>query len=92
MPVKIRKQIYIEARQEQKLKRAAKKAGVSEAEIIREALDRHLEHIETHDVRREAWLAEEVFIQQRMSSAPKAGQPRKWNRNEIYGPEVPGRH
>jgi hypothetical protein len=38
----IRKQIYIERRQQSLLKRLAKRRGVSEAEIIRTALDREL--------------------------------------------------
>ena len=38
----IRKQIYIQRRQQALLKRAAKQRGVSEAEIIRRALDREL--------------------------------------------------
>jgi hypothetical protein len=36
----IRKQIYIEKRQDLWLKRQAKSRGISEAELIREALDR----------------------------------------------------
>ena len=35
----IRKQIYIEERQDRRLKRRAKARGVTEAEIIRDALD-----------------------------------------------------
>ena len=35
----IRKQVYIEPRHERMLKRRAKQRGVTEAEIIREALD-----------------------------------------------------
>jgi hypothetical protein len=36
----IRKQVYIEPRQDRMLKRRARQRGVTEAEIIREALDR----------------------------------------------------
>src|SRR5258707_12147176 len=36
----IRKQVYIEPRHERMLKRRARQRGVTEAEIIREALDR----------------------------------------------------
>ncbi len=38
----VRKQIYIEKRQDALLKRAARKSGVSEAELIRGAIDRQL--------------------------------------------------
>jgi len=37
-----RKQIYIEKEQDERLKRAAAERKVSEAEIIREAIDRYL--------------------------------------------------
>jgi hypothetical protein len=36
----IRKQVYVEPRQDRMLKRRASQLGVTEAEIIREALDR----------------------------------------------------
>ena len=36
----VRKQVYLEARQDQELKRRAKASGASEAELIRLALDR----------------------------------------------------
>ena len=35
----VRKQLYIEERQEQALKRRAKALGVSEADVVRQALD-----------------------------------------------------
>jgi hypothetical protein len=38
-----RKQVYIEAEQEKRLKSLAKKRGVSEAVLVREALDAYLE-------------------------------------------------
>jgi hypothetical protein len=42
MVSKIRKQIYIEARQDNSLKESAQRTGLSEAEIIRQAIDRHV--------------------------------------------------
>ena len=39
MPQMIRKQVYLEQRHDRMLKRRAKQRGVTEAEIIREALD-----------------------------------------------------
>jgi hypothetical protein len=35
----VRKQVYIEKRQDEALKRAARRRGVTEAELVREALD-----------------------------------------------------
>jgi len=42
---KIRKQIYIQSRQEHLLKEIAQQTGVSKAEIIRQAIDPHLSSI-----------------------------------------------
>ena len=36
----IRKQVYVEARHDRMLKRRAQRRGITEAEVIREALDR----------------------------------------------------
>ena len=41
MATKVRKQIYIESYQETILKRVADDTGISEAEFIRQAIDRH---------------------------------------------------
>jgi len=38
----IRKQLYITREQDRALKRRAREQGASEAEVVREALDRHL--------------------------------------------------
>ena len=42
MVSKIRKQIYIEAEQNNLLKEKARQTGLSEAEIIRQAIDQHI--------------------------------------------------
>jgi antitoxin ParD1/3/4 len=43
MPTMIRKQVYIRPKQERLLKRLARKTGKTEAEIIRDAIDRQTE-------------------------------------------------
>lgn len=43
MSTKVRKQIYLERRQDQAVKREAKACGVSEAELIRRRIDRNEE-------------------------------------------------
>jgi hypothetical protein len=45
MVSKIRKQIYIEAQQDNLLKESARRTGLSEAEIIRQAIDRHVSSV-----------------------------------------------
>jgi hypothetical protein len=42
----VRKQIYLEAAQDRLLKRLAAEAGVSEAEVIRQAVARHAARIQ----------------------------------------------
>ena len=39
MPAKVRKQIYLEQRQNRQLKRLAEARGVSEAEVVRELIE-----------------------------------------------------
>ena len=45
MVSKIRKQIYTEAQQDNLLKESARRTGLSEAEIIRQAIDRHVSSV-----------------------------------------------
>lgn len=82
----IRKQIYIEQRHDRILKRRAKERGVTEAEIIREALER----TDTgRDGRRQSLdpaaaskaLAFMRSLSRRQSQAP-AG--RGWTRDSLY--------
>jgi hypothetical protein len=81
----IRKQVYIEERQERTLKRRAKELGLTEAELIRrgiDALDR--EPARGPRPRRLEALAEsERYIQKyRRMKVPQTG--RRWTREELY--------
>lgn len=62
----IRKQIYIKPEQESSIKRIAKLTGITEAEIIRRALERHLLDYGSHKKNSEAWKKEVTFIKKRM--------------------------
>jgi predicted DNA-binding protein len=83
MAQKIRKQIYIDPGQEQKLIRLSEKTGASQAEIIRTAIDSIFSVSEkfTRDIR--AWDTERAFIQQLMAKDPVKG-PRSWTREELH--------
>ena len=83
MPAKVRKQVYIEPRQERLLKRLADKMGVAESEIIRQALDLHMLDLQRADQRTQAWQEERAFIQEWMKQGPVAGG-RKWKRADLY--------
>lgn len=83
----IRKQVYIEARQERQLKRRARELGVSEAELIRRGLDRIGESPALLPRRAQAWRAAKALIRKRMDlRAPQTG--RTWRREELYEQRV----
>jgi hypothetical protein len=83
MPRLVRKQIYIESRQDALLKEKAHFLGVKEAEIVREALDRLMATIQL-DVRDlTAWEREKAFIAKRMAKGFVPGT-RRWKREDAY--------
>jgi hypothetical protein len=79
----MRKQIYIQARQERLLKRLAKRTASSEAEIIRRALDEHFRALEAAEVRQDAWRRVDALIADLMAQGPTAGG-RTWRREDLY--------
>jgi len=83
MTQKVRKQLYIEARQEEMLKRRAKELDVSEAELIRQGLDMVLAQGERPVPDPQAWEEELAFIHERAKIPALAGE-RTWTREELY--------
>ena len=87
----VRKQVYIEERQERQLKRRARELGVTEAELIRQGIDR-IGSTSMLPRREEAWRAAKSFIRQRMKIRVKQ-TGRSWQREELYeqrlGPPAP---
>lgn len=80
---KVRKQLYIEARQEKMLKRLSKELGVSETELIRQALDIVLARGRGPLSDPLAWEEERAFIRER-AKIPSLGGERVWSREELY--------
>ena len=82
---KVRKQIYLDQRQNRQLKRLAEARGVSEAEIVRQLIASQAEATAASALPpdRAAWEAILEFSRQRAQSGV-AGEPYKWNRDEIY--------
>lgn len=81
----IRKQVYIEERQERVLKNTARKLGVPEAELIRRGIDQSLNTTSLLAPRAglSTWAKEKQYIAR---SKPKT-TPRKvtrWARAELY--------
>jgi hypothetical protein len=80
----IRKQVYIEARQEQLLKTLAKDLRVTEAELIRRGIDRGLDRMASVRPDPAAWGAAERYILARMRGGTVKGK-RRWTREDLYG-------
>ena len=77
----VRKQIYLEKRQADRLKRQAKESRASEAELIREAIDRQVAPKVRPDVH--YWKEERKFIQTLIAMGPVVGK-RTWTREELH--------
>lgn len=80
----IRKQIYLPKQLDDTLKRLSKKRGVSEAEIIRQALEHESNAgVQQYRDHQSAVNAILKFSDERLALAETA-QPYIWNRDEIY--------
>ena len=79
----VRKQIYLEAEQDARLKKFAQETGQSEAKIIRQALDRHAMETPPKRTKHQAWEIERAYIEQLMQQTP-ADATRTWTRDELY--------
>lgn len=85
MTTMIRKQIYIPRRQDILIKRLSQTRGVSEAEIIRQAIEREIKG-ELSDFEADgtsAWATIVAFIEDRNIEVEPA-EPYQWRREEIY--------
>lgn len=83
----VRKQIYIQKSQEERLKKVAESRGVSEAEIIRRALENELRqgsaYRPAYDA--EAWKQIVAFWEELDTRGPVEPRPRDWKREDLYG-------
>lgn len=64
MATKIRKQIYLDSDHEAILKQLSADMGISEAEIIRQAIERYSLTVKPGKRNLKAWKEEKAFIQQ----------------------------
>ena len=83
MTTMVRKQVYIKPEQDEMLKQWAEETGKTEAEILRQALDRWLESEEQRQEAEAAWKEERAFIEARTAQGPVSGG-RTWTREELY--------
>jgi hypothetical protein len=79
----VRKQIYIESRHDNILKQQARVLGVTEAEVIRRAIDCQMASVRLGFRNLKAWEREKAFIARRMAKGPVPGG-RRWRRQEAY--------
>ena len=79
----VRKQVYIEPRHETILKRATAETGLSEAEIIRQAIDLWQEQVAERKRARQLWIKERAFIESWAALGAVSGG-RSWTRDELY--------
>jgi ribbon-helix-helix protein len=90
MGTKVRKQIYIGVEQSAMLKRMSEQTGLSESEIIRRALDAHIQALGYHQSQEErlhAWAKEREFIQSLIDAGPVPGG-RTWTREDLYDRKI----
>jgi hypothetical protein len=82
----VRKQIYIEPRQEVLLKQLAEARGVSEAELIRRAIDRQVGGGVQRPLPPDpvAWEQAYQFMLDLRTRGPAEGEQRSWRREELY--------
>ena len=86
----VRKQIYIEPRQEAMLKRLVGEGGITEAELIRQAIDQWATGAFFLSHNLGAWERECEFIHNLIRQGSVVGG-RSWRREDLYEGESPGR-
>lgn len=89
----IRKQIVIDAEREELLARLAKQRGVSQSELIREAIDDMAEKLKAEDERHAAFERLMAFFEEGwpLGTVDENGE-RNWTRESLYGDRGYRRH
>ena len=82
----VRKQIYIPKRQQTVLKRMARARGISEAELIRQAIDQQTlgDNLRAIASDHDAWEKALQFMLTLRAQGPVNDQPRQWKREDAY--------
>jgi hypothetical protein len=84
MSQKVRKQIYIEKRQQTLLRRLARTRGVSEAELIREAIDQQASSGAQSAPDPAAWAEARRLMLAMPAHGSAPGRSRTWRREDLY--------
>lgn len=80
----VRKQVYLEARQDQALKVRAREWHVAEAEIIRQGLDRILRAPDRVSRDPGLWEREVQFMKRRRRACASGAKKRRWTRDQLH--------
>lgn len=83
MPHKVRKQIYLDPHHAQLLKQLARDLGMSEAALIRQAVDQQAAHFAPFRRDPAAWQQERAFIERLIRKGAIPGR-RTWTREELH--------
>ena len=86
MATMIRKQVYLEPRQDLQIKQLAQERGTTEADIIRKAVDLLLSEAQRQRRAQTAWEEARVLMEARAQYAvePAEAEERFWARDELY--------
>ena len=79
----IRKHLRIRPHQEIRLKEISRDRGISESEIIRQAIDAYLSGDDEFIRDVSAWERERAFIESLIERGPVEGE-RTWKRSDLY--------
>jgi hypothetical protein len=80
----IRKQLYITKSQEKMLKMKARETGLTEAEIVREAIDKAAYRVEYPLNSTDKWQEELSFINELIAGRQVGQKERTWKREDLY--------
>ncbi len=80
----VRKQLYITRLQDLQLKERAKEYGVTEAELVRKALDLQLNRVGFAKEPVSTWQKELAFVEEWINKGRVKGL-RSWKRDDLYG-------
>lgn len=84
MSAMVRKQVYIEAHQEERLKELAEKTGLKESELIRQGIEEVLTRGDTRAHRLAARRASAELAARIRALGPQDGPGRDWTRADLY--------
>jgi len=91
MAVMVRKQVYLERHQNRAVKRLAREKKQTEAQVIREAIDRLVQQSADEKERLRIWEEQKTFIRDWIAQGPVPPTDRKWNREDAHDRPRAGR-